>query len=174
MHQSSLENLAKAVKLLSLNENKKIKILDVGGRGLKGDRSYFSIVGNLSSEYHIADIQEGENVTHVMPGEYIIPASDEYYDLIVSGQTLEHVKNPFKLVKEMTRVLKKNSFIIIIAPSTGPRHDVIDCWRFMDDSFKAIAEETELELIADWIDNQSTDKKSVMWKDHTFVGKKHG
>ena len=174
MHQSSLENLAKAVKLLSLNKNEKIKILDVGGRGLKGDRSYFSIVGDLSSEYHIADIQEGENVTHVMPSEYSIPALDDYYDLIVSGQTLEHVKNPFRLVKEMIRVLKKNSFIIIIAPSAGPRHDTIDCWRFMDDAFKAIAEETGLEIIADWIDTQSNDKKSVMWKDHIFIGKKHG
>jgi SAM-dependent methyltransferase len=174
MHRSSLENMAKAVKLLSLSENEKIKILDIGGRGLEGDRSYFSIVGKLSSEYHIADIQEGENVTHIMPTEYTIPSSNEYYDLIVSGQTLEHVKNPFRLVKEMVRVLKKNSFIIIIAPSADPRHDTIDCWRFMDDSFKAIAEETELEVIADWIDNQSDDKRSVMWKDHVFIGKKHG
>jgi ferritin len=37
---------------------------------------------------------------------------------------------------------------------------------------KAIAEETGLEVIADWIDNQSDDKRSIMWKDHVFIGKK--
>lgn len=172
MHLSSLENMSRALEIISLDINKKIKILDVGGRGLKGDRSYFSIVGKYSSKYHIADIAEGENVTHVMPDNYKIPSVDNYYDLVVSGQTLEHVKNPFRLVKEMVRVLKKDSYIILIAPSAGPRHDSIDCWRFMDDSFKAIAEECEISIISDWIDSSSTDKKSMAWRDHVFVGKK--
>lgn len=172
MHQSSLDNMKKAIDLIKLDSNKKIKVLDIGGRGLHGDRSYFSIVGKFSQEYHIADIQDGENVTHIMPSDYKIPAIDNYYDLIVSGQTLEHVKNPFRLVDEMVRVLKKDSYIILIAPSTGPRHDSIDCWRFMDDSFKALAEESNLTIIADWIDFESTDKKSIPWRDHVFVGKK--
>ncbi len=72
----------------------------------------------------------------------------------------------------MTRVLKDDGFIIIIAPSSGPRHDIIDCWRFMDDSFKAIAEETNLTVIADWIDKTSDDKKSKPWQDHIFIGQK--
>lgn len=172
MHLSSLQNMTKALEMISLDTNNKIKVLDVGGRGLQGDRSYFSIIGAYSSEYHIADIAEGENVTHVMPENYKIPVADEYYDLIVSGQTLEHVKNPFRLVNEMVRALKKNSYIILIAPSSGPRHDSIDCWRFMDDSFKAIAEECNLTVISDWIDSTSTDKKSMAWRDHVFVGKK--
>jgi SAM-dependent methyltransferase len=150
----------------------KNSILDIGGRGLKGDRSYRSIFEQYIREYHIADILEGENVTHVMPGPYSIPAEDNFYDVIVSGQTLEHVKNPFRLVEEMKRVLKINGFIILIAPSAGPRHDLVDCWRFMDDSFKAIAEEVGLKIIANWIDTTTTDKKSIPWKDHIFVGQK--
>lgn len=166
MHPSSIENMKKAITFLNLNNN--LNILDVGGRGLGEDRSsYYHIFKNIASIYHITDILPGENVTHVMPSEYSIPSNNEFYDLIVSGQTLEHVKNPFKLVFEMKRVLKTNGFMILIAPSTGPRHDVTDCWRFMDDSFKAIAEETDLKIITNWIDISS--KK---WNDHVFVGQK--
>jgi hypothetical protein len=41
----------------------------------------------------------------------------------------------------------------------------------MDDSFKAIAEETELDIIADWIDI-AQEKESRRWNDHVFVGQK--
>lgn len=170
MHPSSLKNMERAISLIDIS--KKINILDIGGRGLKGDRSYKSMFEKYINEYHIADICEGENVTHVMPDPYKIPITDNYYDLIVSGQTLEHVKNPFRLVQEMKRVLKLSGYLILIAPSAGPRHDSIDCWRFMDDSFKAIAEEVDLKIIADWIDFDATDKKSIPWKDHVFVGQK--
>jgi ubiquinone/menaquinone biosynthesis C-methylase UbiE len=106
-----------------------------------------------------------------MPGPYTIPSSDNFYDLIVSGQTLEHVKNPFRLVAEMKRVLKLNGFMILIAPSSGPRHDLIDCWRFMDDAFKAIAEETDLTVVEDWIYLEHP-KSARVWNDHVFIGQK--
>ena len=170
MHPSSINNMKKAMGFLNLSS--KLKILDVGGRDLKQDRSYYSLYQEYADCYHIADIVPGEMVTHLMPELYKIPSEDNFYDLIVSGQTLEHVKNPFRLVNEMKRICKLNGYFIFIAPSTGPRHDVIDCWRFMDDGFKAIAEECDLEVIADWIDYSSTDKKSRNWHDHVFVGKK--
>lgn len=157
---------------INIDNLKNLTVLDVGGRGLKEDRSYKSLLLSHSSEYHIADILQGENVTHVMPTPYTLPVDDNCYDLIVSGQTLEHVKNPFRLVREMKRVLKPNGYMILIAPSSGPRHDLVDCWRFMDDSFKAIAEEIELETVDDWIDHSAEDKKSSAWKDHVFIGKK--
>lgn len=172
MHPSSLKNMQLALSKINIDNLKNLTVLDVGGRGLKEDRSYKSLLLSHSSEYHIADILQGENVTHVMPTPYTLPVDDNFYDLIVSGQTLEHVKNPFRLVREMKRVLKPNGYMILIAPSSGPRHDLVDCWRFMDDSFKAIAEEVEIETVDDWIDHSSEDKKSSAWKDHVFIGKK--
>ena len=164
--------LCKDHKKVKLSQS--LKILDVGGRslGTSKDRSYKNIFKDISKEYLISDIVSGEGVTHIMPGPYTLPFDNEYFDLIVSGQTLEHVKNPFRSVKEMTRVLKKNGYIFLIAPSTGPRHDIIDCWRFMDDGFKAIAEESNLKVIADWIDKSAPDKRSRQWSDHIFIGQK--
>lgn len=170
MHKSSLENMSKAINIIRPNTG--LKIMDVGGRNLSKDRSYYSILQDYSKEYHIADICEGNNVTHLMKEMYSIPSEDNYYDLVVSGQTLEHVKNPFRLVAEIKRILKPSGYMILIAPSTGKRHDIVDCWRFMDDAFTAIAEECNLEIIADWITNDSTDKGSKKWNDHVFIGRK--
>lgn len=167
MHPSSITNMKRASKFVG---NPKI-ILDVGGRGNpKGnpDRSYKSIFPN--TKYLIADIVKGNGVTHIMPGQYTLPFHDNYFDLVVSGQTLEHVNNPFKLVAEMRRVTK--DYIIIVAPSTGPRHDVQDCWRFMDDAFKAIGKDVGLEIIADWIDRKAPDERSQKWNDHVVVFRK--
>jgi SAM-dependent methyltransferase len=149
-----------------------LTILDVGGRGIGSDRSYRSIFADLEPVYHIADIVDGDGVTHIMPGPYTLPFDNDSIDLIVSGQTLEHVQNPFRSIAEMKRVLRPNCCMIIIAPSAGPRHDVVDCWRFMDDAFKSIASETNLTIIADWIDRSAPDERSRKWADHVFVGRK--
>lgn len=152
-----------------------IKMVDVGGRGLEvgqEDRSYYSIFQDLQPEYFIADIKSGPGVTHVMPGPYELPFDDNSIDLIVSGQMLEHCKNPFRSVAEMKRILKPDSYIVLIAPSMGKRHDVIDCWRFMDDAFKAIAEEVNLKVIADWVDRTVYNDRSDFIQDHVFVGRK--
>lgn len=172
MHPSSLNNM-KIVKSKYLKLTKQSRILDVGGRGLNKDRSYRSIFEHESQEYLIADVVNGPGVTHVMPGPYTLPFDDDYFDLVVSGQMLEHCSNPFKSVSEMKRVTRSSGYIVIIAPSTGPRHDSQDCWRFMDDAFKAIVNDIGgIKIIADWIDKTAQDERSARWKDHVFVGQK--
>lgn len=174
MHPSSMINMKKAKNHKKINLGTDLSVLDVGGRSLSTakDRSYQAIFGPIALQYFIADIQEGEGVTHVMPSEYELPFKENYFDLIVSGQVIEHVRNPFKLVAEMKRVLKPNGYIILIAPSEGPRHDTIDCWRVMDDGFKAIADDVGLTVIADWIDKTAPDERSRQWADHVFIGQK--
>lgn len=171
MHPSSMENMkkAKAKYLKHINQNS--IILDVGGRGLSSDRSYQSLFPE--SRYHIADIQPGIGVTDIMPGPYDLPFNNETFDLVVSGQMLEHCSNPFKSVAEMKRVMKPNAFIVLIAPSEGPYHDSQDCWRFMKDSWRAIAEDVGLELVDQWITNNAPDQRSRKWKDNVFVGRKN-
>lgn len=173
MHPSSLQNMlaVRSNYLFNLKEN--LTILDVGGRGLDNDRSYKIVFEDLRPNYLVADIVDGLGVTHVMPGPYSIPLPDSSVDLVVSGQMLEHCSNPFKSVKEMKRVLKTGSFMVLIAPSSGPKHDDQDCWRFMDDAFKAIAEDIGgITIIADWITKDATDDRSRKWQDHVFVGRK--
>lgn len=169
MHPSSLLNMREAKQHLAYLRPG-AKVLDVGGRGLKSDRSYKSIFPD--TDYHVADIEDGLGVTHVMPGPYELPFPDETFDLVVSGQMLEHCENPFKSVAEMKRVLKTGCRMVLIAPSTGPRHDKRDGWRFLDDAFLFIANDLGLKVIADWIDTTAEDERSKKWRDHVFVGEK--
>lgn len=174
MHPSSMNNMRKARTFMA-GLRTGIDILDVGGRSLDltvKDRSYQEIFSDVAKNYYIADIVNGPGVTHPMPGPYTLPFPDNSIDLVVSGQTLEHVKNPFRSVAEMFRVLKPSGYICLIAPSAGPKHDNPDCWRIMDDGFQAIAEEVGIFSIADWVDRAAPDERSRKWADHIFVGQK--
>jgi SAM-dependent methyltransferase len=186
MHPSSRYNMNLARSKINDDLGKDLTILDLGGRYIKAgqDRTYYPQFSDICKEYRICDINPGGNVTHVMKGPYELPFEDNSIDLVVSGQTLEHVHNPFRSVAELTRVLKTGHYMIIIAPSSGPTHDNPDCWRFYRDSFKAIALECNLKVIADWIDDgkkwenspdaqwNKGEERSARWKDHTFVGQK--
>jgi len=187
VHPSSRENMKRARDLLGSRLGSGLTILDLGGRNIKPgqDRTYRPIFEDVCENYYIADINEGGNVTHKMPGPYELPFEDNSIDFIVSGQTFEHIYNPFRAAAELTRVLKPEHYMVIIAPSSGPTHDNPDCWRFYRDSFKAIAKECDLKVIADWIDDgkeweQSSDaqwispgvERSARWKDHVFIGQK--
>ena len=181
MNPTSMENMRLAkTKIPDLGNN--ITIVDVGGRGTKQIpvRSYQKVFKDVYKHYYVADINEGPGVTHIMPEQYKLPFADNSIDLVVSGQTLEHVRNPFKMMTEIKRIIKPNRYMIIIAPSTGPNHDDIDCWRFMANSFESIAQECNIKFIESWITNDAVcDKKSYrfesrrnIWSDHTFIGQK--
>ena len=164
MHPSSIENMKRAMRVIDWFEGD--LVLDVGGR----KHSYNDLF--VGTDYFIADIKPGEGVTNLMPGPYTLPFHADIFDIVVSGQMLEHCENPFRSVREMARVLKPGGWIILIAPSAGPRHDDPDCWRFMDDAFAGIAMEANLEVVADWVDRSQKDQRSRQWQDHVFVGRK--
>lgn len=49
--------------------------------------------------------------------ENILPYSDNQFCLIICSQTLEHLFNPFKLIKEIKRCLKHNGYLILGIPN---------------------------------------------------------
>jgi len=176
MHPSSISNmkLIRPKYLQYLNQVENPKVLDVGGLHNHPEKSYLRLFEDISGiEWVVADIVEHPSVDVVMTGPYSLPFSQETFDLVVSGQMLEHCSNPFKSVTEMKRVLKTGCMLALAAPSTGPRHDAQDGWRFLDDAFRFIAEDVGgIEIIADWIDTKAPDERSRKWRDHLFVGRK--
>lgn len=167
-----MQNAERALSLIKSELPESPTVLDVGGRSTgKQDRSYRKLMP-FAGDYWVADINEGANVTHIMTEEYVLPFEEGSIDLIISGQTLEHVKNPFRLVSEMRRVLKDNALMILIAPSGGRNHDEVDCWRFMRDSFKAISEECGLTVVKDWVYTGPSGRRDNQWNDHTAILRK--
>lgn len=174
MHPSSVVNMQHAKQHAAyVYDLDHPRVIDVGGLYDVPHKSYQRLwEDHPGIEWTVADIVDHPSVDVVMPGPYTLPFADDYFDLVVSGQMLEHCRNPFRSVAEMRRVVRPGCMIIIVAPSEGPRHDRVDCWRFLEDAFVSIAEETGLEIIADWIDRSAPDQRSRQWADHVFVGRK--
>jgi SAM-dependent methyltransferase len=91
-------------------------------------------IGSGSSKYHPRimnlDVCPGENIDIVGTAEDI-PCEDDFFDLIISQECLEHVKDPFKATKEIYRVLKKGGKLYVQLPFIiGYHPGPTDFWRF--------------------------------------------
>jgi 2-polyprenyl-3-methyl-5-hydroxy-6-metoxy-1,4-benzoquinol methylase len=59
--------------------------------------------------------------------------------VVISGQCLEHVRNPFRLVAEMARMLKPAGWIFLTAPTSWELHRCpLDYWRILPDGMDAL------------------------------------
>jgi ubiquinone/menaquinone biosynthesis C-methylase UbiE len=59
-----------------------------------------------------------------------LPLPDDSVDAVLALEVLEHVPRPHSVLEEMARVLKPGGRVVISVPSTVPRHDEFDYWRF--------------------------------------------
>ena len=171
MHPDSMRLMAE-MKRLYLPSTPGIRICDDGGLHNQPEKTYRRLFPE--AEYHICDIVEHPSVQHVKPDPFTLPFEDGYFDIVLSGQMLEHCQNPFRAVAEMKRVLKIGGHIAIIVPSTGRRHDAQDGWRFMDDAFRFIAAEVGgFDTLADFIDKAGTKEgRGEHWRDHVWVARR--
>ena len=46
-----------------------------------------------------------------------IPLEDNPLDMIIAGELLEHIYNPFRLLREFSRILKKGGAVVISVPN---------------------------------------------------------
>jgi len=128
-------------------EEAKYNVLDVGSYDVNG--SYKTLFDDTRFEYKGLDMEQGPNVD-------IVPATiykwdeikDNTYDIVISGQALEHIEFFWLTVKEMVRVTKKDGYICIIAPNGFKEHRYpVDCWRFFTDGMVALARYYDLEIL---------------------------
>lgn len=145
MHRNSLNIMQKFLKTLPSG----LSVLDLGSRIVKGQEhlgSYRPFCANQS--YLGADTEAGENVDVVLKDGYVFPFENESFDIIISGQTIEHVEYPWVWFKEMARVLKKGGKCCIIAPAKIHEHKFpIDTYRYYPDGMRALAKWANLEVI---------------------------
>ena len=142
MHNASMilmKNLVASTRLMGGT------VVDVGSQDING--TYRGLFGP-SWKYIGVDQVKGKNVDIVMTSEYSIPLSEESSDVVISGQTIEHCRNPFKLVSEMARILKPQGTMILIAPFKWSVHRYpIDCWRFLPDGMKCLFDNAGISLV---------------------------
>lgn len=148
MHKSSMLKM-EYFKETYLNPNDYLKILDVGSFDKTGDYNYSMILNEENWTYHGLDLRKGNNVDIIVENPYDWQeVEDESYDVVITGQALEHIEFFWITLEQINRVLKPGGFCCIIVPSAGPVHkNPYDCYRFQDDGVKALAEYIKLKVI---------------------------
>ncbi|MBI4860334.1 MAG: methyltransferase domain-containing protein [Candidatus Riflebacteria bacterium] len=145
MHESSYRHMARLVDR-HLEPGRPLSILDVGSLDLNG--SYRPLFDRPGWVYRGLDLTAGPNVDLVVESAHCWPLPSGGLDLVVSGQTFEHVELFWLTWLEMVRVLRAGGLIFLIAPSRGPQHrHPVDCWRFYPDGFRALARYGGVELV---------------------------
>lgn len=119
-------------------------ILDVGSLDVNG--TYKDIFSKYN--YTGLDIVEGKNVDIVSENPYRYPIDNRSYDVIVSGNTAEHVRAVWRWMVELHRILRPDGLICIITPHSLPEHRYpVDCWRILPDGMRTLFKHANLEVL---------------------------
>ena len=179
MHWSSVEHVQDLIKR-HIDATAALEVLDVGARdyhvgsGHPMPGSYRSLFERPGWRYRGMDLEAGANVDIVQPTPYRFPLASSSVDLVVSGQTFEHVEFFWLTFLEMVRVVRPGGLIFLLAPSRGPEHRYpVDCWRFYPDGFRALSKFARVELVevtTDWQPHR--DEASAAWGDTVGVFRK--
>ena len=113
MHDNSMTIMKKFVEEYDVSES---TIVDVGSLDING-----CYRGFFTGKYTGVDIVPGLNVDVLMDSDEWEKIKDA--DVVISGQTIEHVADIPKFMASIFAVLKPGGFLCMIAPSQGERHD---------------------------------------------------
>ena len=84
-----------------------------------------------SIQWDTVDVYQDPNLTYVAVDEYSFPISDALYDIVLSGNVMEHIRKPWIWIKEVARVCKKDGLVITITPVSWPYHEAPIDLRFI-------------------------------------------
>jgi SAM-dependent methyltransferase len=130
-----------------------LKVLEIGPAGFPS--AYNKIINNSSITWHTIDFHDTVYID-ADPGQltfqlltpYAFPVETASYDIVLSGQVMEHVEKFWLWMTEIKRVTKEGGLIITINPVSWPYHEApFDCWRIFPQGIKALAEEMQLNCI---------------------------
>ena len=126
------------------------RVLEIGPDGFPS--TYRRLAREPDLAWDTIDIYERPGLTHRATSEYAFPIDDGTYDVVLSGQVIEHVQKPWRWLGELARVTRPGGLVATIAPVTWPYHEEpVDCWRIYPDGLRALYDEAGLEVLhAGW------------------------
>lgn len=152
--------------LSSLFDFDKMMILDIAPEKHLGAKEHFSkaIVKTLdidstSTADYIADLCK--------TNQDIIP--DNYFDLVICTEVLEHVNDPFAAVNELYRIVKVGGWVAASSPFNFRIHNPLpDNWRFTEHGLKILFKQFD-EVKINSLEDQ---ERFLMPVHHTILCKK--
>jgi SAM-dependent methyltransferase len=99
-----------------------VKVLDAGS-GREQEQYLRQELLATGATLHTCDFCEGPGVDFVADVS-ALPFEDGSYDIVLSTQVLEHVRDPQRVVQEMARVLKPGGWLFLTTPQSSPLHNL--------------------------------------------------
>ena len=123
-----------------------MRVLEIGPDRFPS--TYQSIVSDKSIIWETLDVYQSPHLTFSASSEYSFPIASNTYDIVLSGQVIEHVRRIWAWMPELARVCKVGGIVITINPVSWPYHEVpIDCWRAFPEAMKALYEDSSLDVL---------------------------
>jgi SAM-dependent methyltransferase len=127
-----------------------LRVLEIGPDSFPS--TYQSLVSDHPLTWETLDLYRDARLTYTAKSEYDFPIPDNTYDVVVSGQVIEHVRKIWVWMKEVARVCKVGGVVITVNPVSWPYHEApVDCWRMYPEGMRALYEDASLEVIlSEW------------------------
>lgn len=127
-----------------------IRVLEIGPDGVPS--TYQKMADDSSIVWHTLDILDNPSLTYRASSEYEFPVESGRYDIVLSGQVLEHVRRIWVWILEVARVCKPGGLVVTINPVSWPYHEhPVDCWRVFPEGMKALYEHASLQVkLSSW------------------------
>jgi len=158
MHESSMLKMKELLKIYG--EFRSLAVLEVGSAVVvSGPYPTYAegtdiIAGTyrefMRSQWNYTglDMCHAPNVHIVTVDPYNWPIPDNRYDIVISGNCMEHVPEPLLWMREIFRVCKPQGAALVVAPSAGPYHKCpVHCWQIMPDGMEYVMRKTGFEIL---------------------------
>ncbi len=120
-------------------------VLEIGPDGFPS--TYRRLVSNSTLDWQTLDITGDPRLTYQATDEYRFPIAAETFDIVLSGQVIEHVRKTWLWIQEVARVCKPGGYVITVNPVSWGYHEApIDCWRIYPEGMRALYDEAGLEV----------------------------
>jgi SAM-dependent methyltransferase len=129
----------------TISEFAKGKVLDIGC----GNKPYEELfAGKINSYFGCDVVQSNQSKVDVICPATALNFEDNTFDTVFSTQVIEHVDDPFKMLAEAARVLKKNGYLILSAPFSWELHEEpYDFYRYTKYGLESMLVKNGFELI---------------------------
>ncbi len=114
-----------------------MRVLEIGPD--RSPSTLQSMDGLPDLKWETIDLYESPSLTYRAKSEYVFPCESETFDIVVSANVAEHVREVWTWMRELTRVCKKGGLVITINPVSFPYHEApVDCFRIYPEGMQAI------------------------------------
>lgn len=149
MHQSAYESMRRCIADF-VPTDRRLTVVDFGSgtnpKVFEQGMTHSALFADFDVNMIGIDVEQRHNVDIVMKKPYRVPLRSNSVDVVVSGQTFEHIPFFWASMLEIGRVLKPGGIFIVTVPSRGHPHTKVDCWRYYEDGVRAMAAFTGLKV----------------------------